>query len=31
MVGAHTDHPMAQNIFSTWVNAAGYPGLTIPA
>jgi aspartyl-tRNA(Asn)/glutamyl-tRNA(Gln) amidotransferase subunit A len=31
MVGKRPGHAMAQNIFATWVNAVGYPGLSIPA
>lgn len=31
MVGTRAGHPMAQNVFATWVNAVGYPGLSIPA
>jgi aspartyl-tRNA(Asn)/glutamyl-tRNA(Gln) amidotransferase subunit A len=31
MVGERAGHPMAQNIFATWVNAVGYPGLSFPA
>lgn len=29
-VGDRPGHAMAQNIFATWVNAVGYPGLNVP-
>ncbi len=29
-VGDRPGHGMAQNIFATWVNAVGYPGLNVP-
>lgn len=29
-VGGRPGHGMAQNIFATWVNAVGYPGLNVP-
>lgn len=29
-VGDRPGHGMAQNIFATWVNAVGYPGLNLP-
>jgi aspartyl-tRNA(Asn)/glutamyl-tRNA(Gln) amidotransferase subunit A len=29
-IGGRPGHPMAQNVFATWVNTVGHPGLSIP-
>lgn len=31
LVDGRPGHPMVQNTFATWVNAVGYPGLSVPA